>query len=111
MNLDSKLNLLIAVLVEGELILIMIFAIIGMYRGYGFKENTLSILKGILERTFLTFSLVNDLPVAIIFFGAIKLGTRLDHSNNKVTNDQFLVGNILSVFFAIIYFKVWVLLT
>lgn len=110
MNFGSNINLLIAVLVEGELILILIFAIMGMYKGNGFKDSMISIVKGILERTFLTFSLIVDIPITIVFFSALKLGTRLVQTNDKITNDQFLVGNILSVFFSIIYFKVWTLL-
>ncbi len=34
----------------------------------------------------------------IIFFGAIKLGTRLHEDNqNKISNDYFLIGNMISV--------------
>ena len=57
-----------------------------------------SVLKGFLERLVLYVGLVNDLPSVMTFFGAVKLGTRLDDDKkNRVSNDYFLVGNLVSV--------------
>lgn len=56
-------------------------------------------LKGWLERMFLVFLLLAGFEgAAIIVFGAIKLGTRVDRDKEeKVSNDYFLVGNIISI--------------
>ena len=61
-----------------------------------------SIMKGILERLFIFMGLLNDMPMVIGFFGALKLGTRLDtDKNDRVTNDYFLIGNIVSILIVI----------
>ncbi len=68
------------------------------------KVDANDLLKGMIERFVLAFALANNLPQILIFFGAMKLGTRL--KNDVVTehfNNYFLVGNLLSVFLAIIY--------
>jgi len=89
-----------------EIILFVTFWIMQMYKGNAWKKNLVSILKGIIERAFLTFALLINIPLVIIFFSALKLGTRLDHESQtkaKVSNDQFLIGNILSLTGALIY--------
>ncbi len=70
-------------------------------------DPKVSIGKGIFERivlfVFLTFG---HMPI-LILFGALKIGTRLKDSNNKsISNDYFLVGNLLSVLMAFIYYLV-----
>ncbi|WP_205504403.1 hypothetical protein [Rufibacter psychrotolerans] len=70
------------------------------------KMNTIA--KGLLERFFLFLCLINDLGAALTVLGALKLGTRLDtDKQHPVSNDYFLIGNITSILFAIIYFLVW----
>ncbi len=55
--------------------------------------------KGLIERLFLVFMLLAGFEgAAIVVFGAIKLGTRLDNDKDtKVSNDYFLIGNLLSI--------------
>lgn len=66
-----------------------------------------SILKGVLERLFIFVGLLNDMPMVVGFFGALKLGTRLDaDKNNRVTNDYFLMGNIVSMLIVIVSYLV-----
>ena len=65
-------------------------------------ENT----KGILERALLVVGLYFGITHVIIFFGAIKIGSRLDSSNsNKATINYFIIGNIISVLIAIFVVK------
>lgn len=98
----------IIIVTSAEILQIVIFRIIGMYKNNNGRQVSISITKGLLERFFLSFCLAINLPIIIAFFGAIKIGTRLDNENkSKVSNDLFLVGNIISVLFAIIYFLVW----
>jgi hypothetical protein len=64
-------------------------------------KKTISVSKGILERLLLCVGLVNEIYPILIFFGAIKIATRLDEKN-KISNDYFLIGNIISVLFSIL---------
>ncbi len=67
-------------------------------------EKFTSWLKGFLERIFLTFLLLSGLQAgALVLFGAIKLGTRLESDKDqKVSNDYFVIGNFLSIAGAVI---------
>lgn len=67
-----------------------------------------SLLKGIIERLFLFVSLVNDFPHALTLFGALKVATRLKHTNlthdeDDSFNNFYLIGNFISVMIAIGY--------
>ena len=107
MNTPSAI-FLILFLLACEIVALGFFWLIKMYQNCSKKEIVNSILKGILERGFLLVVLLLDIEVILIFFGAIKIGTRLHNdSKSKVSNDQFLVGNIISVFLAIIYSVAW----
>ena len=61
-------------------------------------------LKGMLERVVLSVALAKGIPQILIFFGAMKVATRLKtKSETAEFNDFFLVGNLTSVFVAIQY--------
>ena len=98
----------------GELIAYFIFRLIrkrfqreqGPAETESNKMNTIA--KGLLERFFVYMCLVNDLPHALTVLGALKLGTRLDaDKQHAVSNDYFLIGNIISITFAIGYYLAW----
>lgn len=94
----------ILIILGTELILIIIFWLTGMYKRGGFKNFGISLIKGWIERGFVSFGLLMDVPMVLIFFSAIKLGTRFRRDeDSRVSNDQFLVGNLLSVAAAIFY--------
>lgn len=90
-----------------EIILAFIFSVISQvfYKKMGLDFR--SIFKGIIERMFLMFCLLNNFPHALTFFSALKLGTRLKHEEVKETenkyNDFYLVGNLISVMISIGY--------
>jgi hypothetical protein len=73
-----------------------------------------SIFKGMLERLLILFGLINDIPTVLIFFGAIKLGTRLKpdtgEQNEKTHHDYFLIGNITSVLLALFAYSFYLTL-
>lgn len=71
----------------------------------------MSVAKGILERALLYLALVNNIPTVIVMFGAIKLGTRLDSKEKRVSNDYFLIGNFLSVLIVIVAYASYLKLT
>jgi hypothetical protein len=99
-----------------EVVLTILFLIMGLYKQGGFRNVVISILKGWVERAFLCYGLLLDIPLVLILFSALKLGTRFqdsksskddedskDKGSSKVSNDQFLIGNLLSVAAAIFY--------
>ena len=56
----------------------------------------------------LLIGFIASIPTIVVFFGAIKLGTRLKEVNEtKITNDYFLIGNALSANVAIIEFLIY----
>ncbi len=111
MNFGSNINLLLAVLIEGELIIILISAILGLFKEKSFKENIGTILLGIVERTFLAFSFIIGVQLSIVLFGVIKAATRFDSDSRiETSNSQFVTINIVSALFALVYFKAWIIL-
>ncbi len=53
---------------------------------------------GQLERLVLFIGLLMNFAVILAAFGAFKLGTRLhDDSKDRISNDYFLVGNLVSL--------------
>ena len=72
------------------------------------KEKDSSAIKGILERFMLLIGFIAGIPTIVVFFGAIKIGTRLKETNdNKISNDYFLIGNALSASLAIIEYLIY----
>ncbi len=105
MNPLNDIMIKTGIIVIAEALLFLIFWVFGMYKHDRLSTNLKSVAKGLFERAFLTITFYLNLPVALVFFSALKLGTRLDEKNkSKYSNDQFLIGNMLSVLAAIIYF-------
>lgn len=92
----------------GEIVAGIIFYFIRK-RYEGKKASGASALvKGILERFMIFLGLCNDLATVIVFFGALKLGTRLkEHQDSKLSNDYFLIGNVISATIAIIDYVIF----
>ncbi len=68
------------------------------------KVTGLSIFKGMLERTFVVVTLHFDMVSSLTLLGALKIATRIKDTDDKVSNDFFLIGNLISVLFAIVYY-------
>lgn len=112
MNTVCKILLMITI----EIFITFIFWVIAPKN----KKNNLidikSILKGLLERAFLTYSLISGFPHSLTLFGALKLGTRLKSPDNEKTeegrkeekdyNDYYLLGNFISVTLSMMYYKI-----
>ena len=89
----------------GEIVGLILFPILTRHLGpqNGSAWDIKAILKGILERLVLYTALLHDYPQMLIAFGAMKLGTRLHHEEGSdISNTYFLVGNLLSIFLAIV---------
>jgi hypothetical protein len=100
-------NILIytVVFVVGELIAVFLFLIIrrSVAGTAVFKKPDVETFKGILERLVLFTGLTGGYSTVLVMFGALKLGTRLHDEKDKiVSNNYFLVGNLLSAFIAIV---------
>ncbi len=73
--------------------------------------NLKDVLKGMLERLVLVVGLLSGYPHVITAFGALKIGTRIAEGENKVSNDYFLVGNLISILAAIVFVAISTKLT
>jgi len=96
------------IFVPGEISALFIFKtlnILLLKQKWELKIN-LSVIKGNLERLFLFLSLIYGVPHGLIAFGAIKIGTRIK-PDEKITNDYFFIGNMISLLISVCYFAVW----
>ncbi|WP_424960986.1 hypothetical protein [Ekhidna sp.] len=91
----------IAIFVVGELGALLVFYLVTLM--FKRKLTLSSVLRGALERAFLFIILLVDLPQGLAFFGALKIATRLK-DDDKISNDYFLVGNLVSVLIVIGYY-------
>ena len=104
MRSDILCILIILVL---EIIGLFIFILISKWNNHDEEKNKInfrSVLKGVLERVFISFTLLLGLPQALTVFAALKIATRIK-DENKVSNDFYLVGNLLSIIMALVYVK------
>ncbi|MHC5353061.1 hypothetical protein ACYSNX_02555 [Myroides sp. LJL115] len=63
----------------------------------------ISTFKGVMERLIIAICLAIGVTPILIVFGALKIGTRLKSPDDKIQNDYFLVGNLSSIFIAVVY--------
>lgn len=103
--------ILIPIFLVSEIVLAFCFSVISQifYKKSGLDFK--SIFKGMFERLFLVIALYFNYPHALTFFSAVKLATRLRHTENVETdenkfNDFYLMGNFISVMFAIAYVEI-----
>lgn len=97
------------IFMSGELLAILIFWLLSKV----FKRNELSlrgVVRGVLERFFIYFSMANEIFHALTLFGALKIATHIK-DDDRVGNDYFLIGNLISVFMAIAYYLLFKHLT
>lgn len=99
---------IIGIIIVSEIILAFVFSAIAQvfYKKIGLDFK--SIFKGFMERLFLVIALVFDYPHALTFFSAIKLATRLKHTEASEEqennfNNFYMLGNFASVTMAIVY--------
>lgn len=67
-------------------------------KGFSFRN----VVKGWAERAFLVYALVAGYPQALTLFAALKIATRIK-DDASITNDFYLLGNLVSVSLAILY--------
>jgi hypothetical protein len=106
--MNTPFFLFIFFIVIGEIVLAFVFSAIAQLFYQRIGLNFKSILKGAIERLFLTVSMLNNYPHALTLFSALKLATRLkrkdmDEEIENKFNDFYLVGNMVSVVVAMGY--------
>lgn len=91
-----------------ETMLIAVFHLINS-RVFSLKEDhqngvtLMAVLKGIMERLLLILGLMNGFPHVITAFAALKIGTRINDTEHKISNDYFLIGNLISLLAALAF--------
>lgn len=94
------------VLIVGELIAALAFHLLKKRLGPSQTGSPRSgaVLKGVLERVTILVGLLAGFPHVLTAFGALKISTRLtEDQNDHISNTYFLIGNLLSILFAMIY--------
>jgi hypothetical protein len=96
-------------LLGGEMLIHFILFLLSKFFGKTPKDkiSLRSILKGILERVFIVVTLYHNMAQALTLLGALKIATRIKDTEDKVSNDFFLVGNLISVLFGIAYYVIF----
>ncbi|MEP5612069.1 MAG: hypothetical protein ABJP45_07450 [Cyclobacteriaceae bacterium] len=102
MRLLDNIERYALVFTAGEAIATVLFYFVA--RGFSKKLTLAIVIRGWLERAFLFVALLKNLPQALILFGALKIGTRLKDGENKISNDYFLVGNLISALIVLVYY-------
>ena len=101
----KEVALFASVLVAGELITNLCFFILIKIMNRG-RMSFSGAIRGTFERLFLFFAMVNDIFHALTLFGALKIATHIK-DDDRVSNDYFLIGNLISVSAAIGYFLIY----
>ena len=91
--------------IAGEIISLFVFLLLRKKYEKNNPKKIASIVKGIVERFAILLGLVASIPTIIIFFSAVKLGTRLkEQQESAISNDYFLIGNMTSIIIAVSQF-------
>lgn len=93
MNYFLSICLIFAI---GEVFSVLIFFLFN--KSFQKDMSGKAALRGVLERGFLLTALLQGVPQALILFGALKIGTRFKEGEDQLSNDYFLVGNLISAF-------------
>jgi hypothetical protein len=107
----------VLVFTAAELLGLIIFAIVRrIFRNKNQPKTrnsstAVTILKGMLERGFILVGLLFEFPQVLTLLGALKIGTRLDtDKSQRISNDYFLIGNLVSILLALLTYKIITLL-
>jgi len=98
----KEVGLFLVILIAGELVTNLCFFILIKIMNRG-RMSFSGAIRGTFERLFLFFAMVNDIFHALTLFGALKIATHIK-DDDRVSNDYFLIGNLISVSAAIGYF-------
>ena len=91
---------IIGLIVVIEVLSILFFWLVARYNEG--EITVTSVLKGIFERFFVSYSLFLGYPQILTLFAALKIATRIK-DESKISNDYYFIGNLISISLAIIY--------
>jgi len=99
---------ILLILAGGEIVIHVILFMLSKFFGKVTKDkiSLRSVIKGLLERVFIVVTLHHNMTQALTLLGALKIATRIKDNEDKVSNDFFLVGNLVSVMFGIAYYVI-----
>jgi hypothetical protein len=99
---------ILLVILPGEFLIHFVFNLISRSIGKTNRDKITraSILKGLIERAFVLTTLWFNLSSSLTLLGALKIATRIKDTEDKVSNDFFLLGNLISVSFGVLYFVI-----
>jgi len=101
----KEVILFLSVFIAGELVANFCFFILIKVMSRG-KMSFSGAIRGTFERLFLFFAMANEIFHALTLFGALKIATHIK-DDDKISNDYFLIGNLISVSAAIGYFLIY----
>ncbi|MDR7128221.1 hypothetical protein J2X69_000549 [Algoriphagus sp. 4150] len=89
-----------------ELVAYFVFKLVRMkyLKNYGSRRP---MWNGIIERMFIYLCLISGVYHGLTLFGALKIGTRIKVDDNKISNDYFLIGNMISVGLVLLTFQLY----
>jgi len=105
--ISENLLKIISVILPGEILIYLVFHLISRWidKTNRDKITKASVLKGLIERAFVLITLWFNLTSALTLLGALKIATRIK-DEDKISNDFFLLGNLISVLFGVLYFVI-----
>lgn len=93
-----------------ELLAFIVFRNIRKYY-LGSSGTSRPLWNGVIERIFLYICMLSGVYHGLVLFGALKIGTRIRTEENKISNDYFLIGNMISVGVVLLtvqLYKIWI---
>lgn len=102
----------VLVYVVGEVIITALYRCV-LNPAYEIPQTIPAVIEGALERFFLFLCFVNGIMIGLLFFGALKIATHInphdnpEHEGKSLPKMYYLIGNLMSATFAVIYFMVW----
>lgn len=106
MEIVLKVVMFLLIYALGEVLVSgLVFRRLNKYFQMTPKRGKVAIWKGLLERFMLYLGLAVGIQQVLIVFGALKVGTYLhtEGEDQKLSKDYYLIGNVLSITFAIFY--------
>lgn len=98
----TPIGFVILVFIIGEILAIAIFKLVSKALNQTKKMDRISVVKGILERLVIYVGILSGYPHILTLFGALKIGTRIKNEH-PISNDYYLIGNLMSVLLVLIY--------
>lgn len=71
------------------------------------SKKTVEIVRGLVERGFLTICFINGIFQGLIVFGTLKVATRLSDKSDNISNSYYLIGNMVSILISFLQYGLY----